>query len=116
MEKRNFVKDRLIPNLGWLTCSLLFTFAGWLTGAGIGYLCLDMGLQFPEGMYSGMGFLLFPFYGGIAGLVVMHVIRIIRWKKILEGYRGNGFLLIAMEEICWAAAYGLVWAVFVHVL
>lgn len=110
------IKERFLPNLDWLLCSVLFTFAGWLAGAGIGYLCVDMGLQFPEGMYSGMGFLLFPFYGGIAGLVIIHVIRIVHWKRLLGGYKGNRWLFIAAEEICWAATYGIVWAVLVHVL
>jgi len=99
----NIAKHRLLTLVGWMACSFLFVILGWIGGAGIGYLCEFMGwVEYPDVMFSGLTFLIFPFIGGIIGLIVMHIIRTLCWIKLHHSY------MMKYEKWTWKYTMGIV--------
>ena len=77
------VRQRLLPFMGWMLCSFLFVILGWIGGAGIGYLGEAIGLvTYPDVMFSRIAFLIFPFGGGVVGLIALHIVRVRSWLKM----------------------------------
>ena len=110
----NVMKHRFLPSVGWLVSSFLLMLAGWLSGAGIGYMCEAMGwVEYPDTMFSGLAFLLFPFVGGIIGLTIMHIVRVRSWIKLhhryMEDHKGwtrkHTIGLVIIDEIAWLMAF-----------
>ena len=110
----DIVKHRLLSFVIWMVCSLVFEILGCLGGAGIGYLSEAMGwVEYPEAMFSRLTFLLFPFAGGIVGLIAMHVVRVMGWIKMHHSYmeahegwtRKYSMRIVIIDEIAWLIAF-----------
>lgn len=122
----NAAKHRLLPYLGWTIGSFLIMFAGWLCGAGIGYLFEALGwLRYSEDvMFSGMNFLLFPFFGGIISLIIMHIVRILCWRNLwhrytkeLAGWTSKHMLgIILLDEMMWLITFTVIWGILIITL
>lgn len=122
----NVAKHRFLPYVGWTVGSFLFVFAGWLCGAGIGYLIQALGwLNYPtDEMFSGLAFLVFPFMGGIIGLIIMHIVRIMCWAKLWyrytkeqEGWVQKHMLgIVFLDELMWLITFSAIWVILVITL
>ena len=121
----NVAKHRLLPCVGWMLCSFLFVIMGWICGAGIGYLSLFMGwVEFPDEMFSGLNFVIFPFVGGIIGLIVMHTVRFLCWSKLqhryMKEYEGwtwkHTIGIVLLDESIWIVAFATTCILLVTVL
>ncbi len=121
----NIAKHRLLPGAGWMACSFLFMFVGWLGGIGVCYLGLVVGpVEFPDEMYAGLNVLLFPLVGGNVGLTAKHIIRVRCWARLqhryMDEYGGwtwkHTIGVILFDEAIWLAAFTAIWAVALAVL
>ena len=113
----NIVKHRFFALVGWLICSFLFIILGLICGAGIGYLSEAMGwVKYPDVMFSGLAFLVFPFVGGIISLIAMHIVRVLCWVKLHRRYmevheawtRKHTIGIALIDEIVWLIAFTVI--------
>ena len=109
-------KRRIIPWIGWIACSALSAFVGGNLGILFAGLCLAAGfMETTDQLFTGWGFLTFPFVGGIVGLIVMHIVRVQRWvklhRKYMEEYKGwthrHTIAIVFIDETVWLLVFAV---------
>ena len=115
-------KCRLLPSIGWITCSVLAMFAGGISGIWIAYFCLATGLmESTDKLFTGWTFLTVPCVGGVVGLAVMHIVRIRCWLKLqrryMKEYEGWSWKhtigIVLIDETIWLVAFVAICAILV---
>lgn len=118
-------RKRFLPFMGWMLCSFLFVILGWISGACIGYLGEAIGLvTYPDVMFSRIAFLIFPFGGGVVGLIALHIVRARSWLKMHHKFMNEykkwttkyTMAIIFIDETAWLIAFTAAATVLIAIL
>lgn len=119
------LKSRFKPLLGWIVGSFVTVFVCGLIGIGIGRLGEKLGLvTYPNVPFAGLAFLIFPIVGGLIGLIVAHIFRIVCWHRLhnkcvsnYEGWKLKYTIgIVVIDEICWIIAVTFICAAMIACL
>ena len=77
-----------------------------------------------DNLFTGWGFLTFPLVGGLVGLVVLHIIRILCWTRLhnrymaeLEGWTWKHTAgIILFDEVIWLMVFVTAFALLLTLL